>query len=168
MLLCLTACTSQQKDAAFSGASVVAGGVAFDALIQSGEVESAVFATELTEAELAKVIAAFDSYALSREVLGEMAKSPEAALSLRGTIQYEHKLIVDAYSDIQSVVSDNWQSYTPVDQSRLKRWQAQAERLEIQYNNFLAAVDSEISADVRYQRILEVLKIVSQLALMAV
>ena len=164
----MVGCTTNQQDAALSGVSVVAGGMALDAVIQSGEFERSVLSVELKEAELAAVIGALDDYAVSRTVLGDITQTPEAALSLRGTIQDEHRRLVDAYSVILGVVQDNWQSYSAVDQSRLKRWQAQAERLEIQYNNFLAAVDSEISADVRYERIIEVLKIVSQLALMAV
>lgn len=168
VFIALAACTSNQQSAALSGASVVAGGKMVDNLIQSGEVERAVFSVELSESDRDQVITAFNDYATAREILGELVRRPEAALSLRATIQEQHVRVAEAYLAAQSVVAGNWDSYSAIDQARLKRWQAQAERLEIQYQNFLAAVDTEISADVRYERILEVLKIVAQLALMAV
>lgn len=166
--LALVGCNTNQQTAALSGAGLVAGSKVADDLLQSGEVEAAVFSIELSEADRDTVVAGFDDYAIAREILGDLVRSPETVLSLRATIQNEHARLVHAYRDIQRVVGETFGEYSAVDQARLKRWQSQAERLEAQYNNFLAAVDSEISADVRYERLLEVLRVVSQIALMAV
>ena len=168
LMAVLWGCTSGQQQAALSGGSVVAGALAFDQVLQSGDVERAVLSVELSPEELQSVVAGFDQYAVARDVLRDVVDNPERVIGLRGTLETEHARIVQGYGAVQAVVSAHWPHYGPVDQARLLRWQAQAERLEIQYNNFLAALDSEISENERYQRLVEVLRIVAQLALLAV
>ena len=74
----------------------------------------------------------------------------------------------EAFRAVQSVVLARWDSYSAVDQARLKRWRAQVESLEVAYQNFVAAVDAARSESAKAERIIEMARIVGQIALLAV
>lgn len=140
---------------------------AADTTLQSGRVERAVLSVELSEADLERVIRAFDSYALSRSILSELANDPALLVNSVGEIQAEHARLRAAYLDLQTVVANNWEQYDPANQARLEHWRAQAEKLERRYQRFVVAIRTQIESDARQEAAVQLLKIVAQIALVA-
>lgn len=166
-LFCLAACTAGQRQSLLLSGSLIAETKAADHLLQSGEVERAVFSISLPEEHRATVVAGFDDFALSRTVLADLGRNPAALVNAITTIQAERARLRNAYGEIKTVVETHWENYGPAEQAKLKRWQAQAHRLDGRYNAFVQAVNQEISSDARQQAAVEILRVVAQLALMA-
>lgn len=164
----LTACTPAQQDVAMQGSVLASNLVVADRLLQSGEVERSVLSVKMTDVELDTLVSAFDEYSHSRDVISQIIEDPAMALDVEQIIYTEHVRLSEAYRAVQSVVLARWDTYSAVDQARLKRWRAQVERLEVAYQNFVAAVDAARSESAKAERIIEMARIVGQIALLAV
>lgn len=166
--LVLAGCTPAQQDVAMQGSVLASNLVVADRLLQSGEVERSVLSVKMTDVELDTLVSAFDEYSQSRDVISQIIEDPAMALDVEQIIYTEHVRLSEAYRAVQSVVLARWDSYSAVDQARLKRWRAQVERLEVAYQNFVAAVDAARSESAKAERIIEMARIVGQIALLAV
>lgn len=166
--LVIWGCTPAQQTAALQGSTLAGNLVVADRLLQSGEVERSVLSVKLSPEQLDTLIAAFDEYSHSRSVISDFIEQPVMVLNVEQVIVTEHVRLSEAYRAVQSVVLARWDEYGPVEQARLRRWQAQVERLEIAYLNFVTAVDAARSESARAERIIELARIVGQIALLAV
>lgn len=167
LALSLAACTTGQQATLLTGGALAAETKAADHILQSGEVERAVFSADLSQDARAEVEAGFEQYELSRSILGELAKNPAELGSAITTIKDERTRLRSAYHRIQAVVAANWADYGEFEKSKLQRWEIQAKRLDTRYNAFAEAINSELSSDARYILAVELLRIVAQIALVA-
>lgn len=167
-LTLIAGCTNSQRDAALQGSSVAGQLAAADRLLQSGDVEQTVLSVSIRGDELDTLTRAFEQYEESREIISTILDNPDRAMQAISIIRDEHARLTQAYLDVQSVVMDNWDEYSAVAQARLDRWRGQVERLEITYQRMAEAVESARSESARTERIIELARIVAQIALMAV
>ena len=164
----LASCTGAQRDVALQGSSVAGQLSAADRLLQSGEVEQTVLSVAIRGDELATLTSAFEQYQQSREIISTLLDNPDRAMQAASIIRAEHARLTQAYLDVQSVVMDNWGEYTAVAQARLDRWRGQVERLEVTYQRLASALDEAQTESARTERIIELARVLAQIALMAV
>lgn len=167
-MIALVGCTGAQRDAATEG-SIVAGQVTVaDRMLQSGVVESTVYSVQMTDDEFATLESAFSTYQDARSELASVVDNPQRAIDAAAMIRSHHQELVQAYSEVQSVVANHWDEYDPVAQARLDRWAGQAQRLEQSYQRMADSVAEARTESARASRIVEMAKIVARIALMAV
>lgn len=168
--LALFSCSSAQQQAVLQGSSAASQLVAADELLQSGEVESAVLSDEVAVSpeELRTLQHAFADYEASRAVVKDLIDNPEQLLGAVSTIRIEHARLAQAYYAVQDVVEVNWEEYRAVDQARILRWRSQAEQLESTYNRLAAALSDAQTESARTQRVVELVRVLAQIALAAV
>ena len=164
----LASCTGAQRDVALQGSSVAGQLSSADRILQSGEVEQTVLSVAIRGDELDALTSAFEQYEQSREIISTLLDNPDRAMQAISIIRSEHARLTQAYLDVQSVVMDNWSEYSAVSQSRLDRWRGQAQRLEITYQRLASAVAEARSESARTERIIELARVLAQIALMAV
>ena len=164
----LASCTGAQRDVALQGSSVAGQLSSADRMLQSGEVEQTVLSVAIRGDELDTLTSAFEQYEQSREIISTLLDNPDRATQAVSIIRAEHARLTQAYLDVQSVVMDNWGEYTAVAQARLDRWRGQVERLEVTYQRLASALYEAQTESARTERIIEMARIVGQIALMAV
>ena len=164
----LTACTSAQRDATFQGSSVAGQLIVADQLLQSGIVESTVLSIPVRPEELAQLQDAFAEYEASREQIGRIIDYPERVIDAPAIIRQEHARLIGAFDAVQQVVAANYDEYSEVAQSRISRWRWQAYRLEIAYQRMAEAVEQARGESARRESIIQLARIVAQMALMYV
>lgn len=168
LLLVLTSCTGAQRDVALQG-SAMAGQLAIaDRMLQSGDVEVTVLSVSVTAAELDALTNAFTQYEQSRMVLSAIIDNPTQLVDATVLIREEHARLSEAYDAVFDVVSANWDDYGPVQQARLDRWRGQVQRLEESYQRLAAAASEASTETARAQRVVELARIVGQIALLAI
>jgi len=164
----LAACTIAQRDVALQGSSVAGQLAVADRMLQSGEVEATVLSIAVSEAEFDTVTNAFEQYEASREVIEAIVDDPTQVVDATVLIRAEHARLAEAYSAVYGVVLAHWDEYGPVAQARLDRWRGQAERLEASYQRLASALGEAVNETARTQRVVELARIVGQIALMAI
>lgn len=167
-LLLVSGCSGAQRDVAVQGSAVAGQLASADRLLQSGDVERTVLSVAVRGDELAALQSAFEQYEQSREVVSAVLDTPDRAMRAVSIIRSEHARLEQAYLDVQSVVAANWDEYSAVNQARLDRWRGQVQRLEITYQRLASALEQARTESERTERIIELARIVAQLALMAV
>lgn len=171
-VLCLCAvalwgCNGNQQQAALAGAGVVSAALALDQVVQSGDLERAVVSVALSDEELATVRSALMTYADARALVLSLGDDPERLLVARGTLEAVNIQLAGAYGDLRGVVVAHWDQYSAVDQSWFRRWQAMTDRYVVQRNALVTALDTELSADVRRQQVVEIARLLGQIALVS-
>jgi hypothetical protein len=163
----LQACSSvgNAPNIAARGALVGLNATTADRLLQSGEVERVVMKGELYPEQVARLVAAFDVYAEARLALKLLIEDEDNLLYSVDIIRSVRYQLQDAYAEAQTVITEAWPTYAPIEQDILLSWQYQMARLNTQYTLLMRDINAEVSSDQRTQLVIQVVRVVGQIAL---
>lgn len=127
IILSLTACAVDPKQAAETTLKAAY----IDQLIKTGAVAEAVYASTLSEEELAIVRSALSEYNRFRDKWGKMiTKDPLGVVTSLPLMSVDYSELRKQYFLVETVVANNWADYDPYVQALLEGYQQRARQLD--------------------------------------
>lgn len=163
-VLVLVACTTNDRLLMINGIDLLSQSKLAEMQIETGQVFDSLVTGDLsTEAE-DKVLAAVSQYRLSKEVLKAVTHDPITLVNAVGVLRTEHARLTSAYTQLQAVVAEHWDTYPVIEQLRLATWQQEVFRLETAYNHFMDEVSNNTAQVMKNAAVVDMIMTLTKIA----